>query len=208
MKRTRVVAGRTMLVTAAVAVGLAGCSVLSPATVIKPYAAADGVGLDLPGGTVSLRNFLVVGTAKGKPAAVVGTVVNDGPTDVQVGLQSDLGATAQPTQTVVEVDAHSAVQVGPGQKVTMVIPQLPVDPGSVTAISAATQSGGRADVDVPVLLPQGEYSSLTPSPTPSETATETPENSATPSADSTTSSKKKKSKTTSTAEPTTSATTS
>jgi hypothetical protein len=195
-----------MLLTAAVAVGLAGCSYLSPAVIATPYAAADGVGLDLPGTAVSLRDFLVVGTAKDAPAAVIGTVVNDGAGPVQVSLQVDPGATGQPSQTLVDVNAHSSVQVGPNQKVTMVIPDLAVAPGAFTGMSAATQTGGRADVSVPVLLPQGVYSSLTPSPVPTATetpsSTDSPDATGTPTPTATKSAKKKSSKSTSTATPT------
>lgn len=186
MKRIRVVAGRTVLVTAVTAVVLSGCSALSPATISTPYPPADGVGLTLPGTSVLLRDFLVIGTAKDAPAAVLGTVVNDGDSAVEVSLQAPLGtatataaagatpATAgQAAQTLVNVAAHGTVRIGPDQTAKMVISDLAVPPGATTTLTAATQAGGRANVELPVMLPQGIYASLTPAPTPSATPTAT-----------------------------------
>jgi hypothetical protein len=180
VKRIRDIAGKSALVTAALAVVLSGCSTLSPSTISDPYPAADGINLNLPGSTVALRNFLVIGASKGDPAVVVGALINNGPTEVDVALQADLGDTAQPTQTVVKVDANSSVQIGPGQKFEMSIPQLPVEPGATTALSAATTAGGRTELTVPVLRPEDQYKNLTPAPTTpaATTAAPTPASSA------------------------------
>jgi hypothetical protein len=165
VKRTREVAVRTALAMAALTVSLAGCSALSPRVINTPYPASDGVQLNLPGGNVKLRDFLVVGSAQGSPAEVIGSVINDGPSPVQVSLQSDPGPTAQPTQTLVRVEAHGSVQIGPDQAIQMEIPELPVPPGAATAISAATASGGTASFQVPVLPPVDAYANLTAPPT-------------------------------------------
>jgi hypothetical protein len=197
VKRTRDVAVRTALAVTALAVSLAGCSALSPRVINTPYPAADGVQLNLPGSNVKLRDFLVVGTSVGAPAEVIGVVVNDGSSPARISLQADLGATAQPTQTLVQVEAHGVVRIGPDQATQMELPQLPVIPGGVLALSAATATGGTANLEVPVVLPEGDYAGLTPAPT-----TEAP----TPTETKATKSKKDKAKATST--PTTSPTTS
>jgi hypothetical protein len=187
---TRLVAGRTALAGTLLAVGLTGCAYASPSTITTPYPASDGVDADIPGTGVGLRNFIVIGTEKGAPASVVGVIVNDSDTNVQVSLQADLGETAQPSQTLVQIPPHGTTQIGPAQATTMQIPDLPVVPGALTGLSAATPQGGRADLSVPVLLPVGAYASLTPAPTPSGTSspgnepssppTETPAGGATP----------------------------
>lgn len=168
MKRIRDAAGKSALVTAAVAVVLSGCSVLSPSITAEPYAASDGANLDLPGTSVALRNFLVIGAEKGEAAVVVGALVNDSPTGVQVSLQADLGESAQPVATVIDIGPNSSVQLGPDQKFSMEIPELPVEPGATTKLSAATTAGGRAELTVPVLPPDIEYAGLTPAPTTEE----------------------------------------
>jgi hypothetical protein len=175
VKRIRDIAAKSALVTAALAVVLSGCSTLSPSTISQPYPAADGINLNLPGTTVALRNFLVIGAKKGAPAVVVGALINSGPNKVEVSLQADLGETAQPTQTVVQVGPNSSVQIGPDQKFEMSIPQLPVEPGATTKLSAATTAGGRSELTVPVLRPEDEYTNITPAPTtPAPTSTPTP----------------------------------
>jgi len=177
VKRIRDVAGRSALVMAALAVALSGCSTLSPAVTATPYPASDGANADLPGSQVVLRDFLVIGAEKGASAVVVGAVVNDGPTEVEVGLQADLGETTQPTQTVIRVGPNSIAKIGPDQEYSMLIPELPVSPGATTQFSAATAAGGKAELSVPVLRPTLEYADITPpptttaAPTPSETAT-------------------------------------
>jgi hypothetical protein len=205
VKRIRDVAGRSALVTAALVVALSGCSALSPTTTEEPYPASDGAELNLPGSAVRLRNFIVVGAEKGAPAVVVGAVINSGPTAAQVRLQTDLGETAQPTETVIQVGANSSVQIGPEQKFEMLIPELPVEPGASTAFSAATDIGGRAELTVPVLRPEHEYADLTPAPTspsspssPSPTSTGSPTSTAATSADPTTKKSAKKPAATST----------
>jgi hypothetical protein len=166
VKRICDVAGRTALVAAALAVGLSGCSALSPSTVTETYPASDGTNTDLPGSSVALRNFLVIGAEKGAPAELVGAVINDGAAPVDVSLQADPGQTAQAaTPTVVHVAAHSSVQVGPEQAFTLSIPALSVEPGATTALTAATTGGGRTAITVPVLRPQDEYTDITPAPT-------------------------------------------
>jgi len=176
VKRIRDVAGRSALVTAALAVVLCGCSALSPSTISTPYPAADGVNLDLPGSSVKLRDFIVIGPKKGAPAVVLGSVVNEGASEAKISLQADLGATTQPTETVVTVGPNTSVQVGPDEKFQMEIPQLPVLPGATTTLSATTTTGGKAEIIVPVLPPELEYASVTPAPT---TEQPTPSSSAT-----------------------------
>ena len=204
MKRTRDVAGRSVLLAAAVAVGLTltGCSELSPRLVAQ-YPAADGVNLNLPGSQVELRDFVVIGTAKGAPATVLGSVVNNGPAAIQVSLQSDVGTGAQAAETKVTVPSQGVVELGPNETQTMSIASLAVEPGAVTAISAATVQGGTADVDVPVLPPQGPYASLTPAPV----ASATPSVTATPLKGSKKKTKKQSSSSSSTPTPTTTPTT-
>jgi hypothetical protein len=182
VKRIRDVAGRSALVTAALAVVLSGCSVLSPSTVTEPYAASDGANLNLPGSPVGLRNFLVIGAEKGEPAVVVGALINEGTSEVRVSLQADLGETATPTETIVTLGPKEIVQLGPDQEFQMEIPELPVVPGANTRLSAATTAGGRAELLVPVMRPEVEYAGITPAPTtpaPTPSATKKPKPSST-----------------------------
>jgi hypothetical protein len=163
---------------AALALALAGCGTMSPSTITQPYDSADGVSADLSD-TVGLRNVLVVGTEQGAPAVVLGTIANDGTEPVVVSLTAELAEGAQPTETRVRVPAQSGVRLGARRitgAVPFVLPALPVPPGQVVRISAATQGGGTVELNAPVLTPVNEYASITPAaptttPTPSPTAT-------------------------------------
>ncbi|MFI7586627.1 hypothetical protein ACIB24_06080 [Spongisporangium articulatum] len=172
MKRSRSaarLAGPTAVVAVGV-LGLAGCASLnSPATIRTPYAAADGTTVKLPDTSLTLSNFLVVGTAKDQPAEVVGAVINGGDQQVQLSLTADPGSTAQPGETVVVVPAHGIARIGPDQDTSMPLPQLAEVPGAEMTLSAATTATGATDLVVPIVRPTLYYAGLTASPEPSVT---------------------------------------
>ncbi len=185
MKRTRVVAAKTALATGVLALGLAGCAVTSPAVIRTPYPASDGIDADLPGTDVGLRNLIVIGAAKGSEAELIGSVINTGTSDARINLQAAVGETGQPSQTTVAVGAGETVQFGPGDNQTPVtITDLAVAPGDVTGLTASTTSGGRVDLSVPVLTPEGDYAGITP-PAATERPSADPTGSPSGSADAT-----------------------
>jgi hypothetical protein len=176
--RTRALAGAGLAVV--LAATTAGCSTTSPATIRTPYAASDGVNVDL-GDQIALRNILVVAAAKGGEGALVGAVVNDGDRSVTVEFTATLGETTQPYLLKVTVPANSQVLMAPGQEQELVIRDLTAGPGEVLGMTAAAPSTGAQEFDVPVLPPEGPYEGLTVPPTteaptgePTEEATSTP----------------------------------
>jgi len=177
-RRARPLLGAGLAVLLAGALG--GCSVMSPATTITPYAPSDGVNVNVSD-DILLRNFLVVGAEKGGQGAVVGAIVNQGDRTVTVELATQLGEAAQPSQTRVSVPPHGSVQVAPGEKNEMVVGELPVGPGEMLEMSAAAASAGARYFEAPVLQPEGPYASLTAPPTtPPATPTAAPSASASP----------------------------
>jgi hypothetical protein len=178
-RRVRALAGAGAVLAAAGV--LAGCSTRSPATIITPYAAADGVNVAV-GDIAYLRDFLVIARDKGGRGAVVGTIVNRTGRTVTVELAAQLGETTQPTQTRVSVPPHGTALVGPealgGE--TMVVEDLPVAPGEVIEMSAGSAGAGVTYFKAPVLTPDGQYASLTAPPTtapPTPTGTPSEESS-------------------------------
>jgi len=83
---------------------------------------------------------------------VIGAVVNDGDSPIQISLQADLGASA-PTQTLLRVEA-TGTSIGRIRRPDG-DPQLPY-PRWVMAISAATASGARPASRCPCFA-EGEY---------------------------------------------------
>jgi len=157
--------GVLLSATALAVPGLAACSFANPITTATTYAAADGSNGSIQdpssGASVQLRNFLVVGTAKGSPATLVGAVVNEGTAPVVVKLDV-LDADGKTTIGTAEVSAAPGVltKVGPdGTSVSL--SSLPAAPGTVLALKAQTGAGG-ATMPLPVLAAEGPYASITP----------------------------------------------
>jgi hypothetical protein len=155
-----------------------GCGLTSPATVTEPYDASDGVGTTIEGTGVSLHNFLVVTSEKGQPGAVIGTIVNRAQEAVTVSLSADPGATSSPVQAEFLVPPRGSTAIGPLRTDKLTLTEMPVGPGEVIGMSAATTGGGTSGpLEVPVLPAINEYASLAPSAaaTTAPDATETPE---------------------------------
>jgi hypothetical protein len=210
--RLRMRAGsRAAVAAAGLALALAGCTVTNPQETVTPFDAGDGRSGQI-GGTdansgILLRNFLVVSNAKGAPGRVIGAISNKtgDAAKVQLAVVST-GSDGQPQslgQTVVDVGAGQFVQIGSppasatsgsatssigsepaaGEGAELVVPQVPVAPGSVLQLVAGTAASGNTSIDMPVLPAVGEYQALAPSASPSaQPSTVTPTGSASPSA--------------------------
>jgi hypothetical protein len=152
-----------------------GCALASPTTIVTPYAASDGVNAQVNltgGGTVKFRNFLLVSSAKGAPGVLVGAVAADGSSPVDVQL-SVLGPDGQPVgQTSVTAKPGELAQIGP-DGTQLQVSDVPMPPGSTLTLRAQTPSGG-TDFNLPVLAPQNQYSSITPSETASPSPSASP----------------------------------
>ena len=139
--------------------GLAGCSATNPIQTQRPYAPSDGVRASL--GPLQTANLLVVGTGKGKAAALSGALVNTGADALTVAVS------VSGQSTTFTVPGNGSVLVGTGSSAgrTLLIRSLDVDLGSLTTVTLKVPSAGSADVQVPVVdgaLPQ--YTAvLTPS---------------------------------------------
>ena len=133
------------LVALAVALPLAGCSATNPIQTERPYSPSDGIRATL--GPVQTTNLLVVGTAKGAPAAVSGGLVNTGadPQTVTVTVSGETSTFTLP--------GNGSVLVGTGSGTgrTMRIASLDVDPGSLATVTLKVPSAGSATVQVPVV---------------------------------------------------------
>jgi len=182
-RAARLLAGSVLL---AGAVGvLAGCSATNPSPISSPYPAGDGTNAEISdpntGAVLKLRNFLLVGTDKGKPAQLVGAIANEGTTPVQVTLSIDAAAPAsasasadpaaapapaQPAlQAVITAVPGQLTLVGPGGTAAS-LSSLPAIPGATVTLRAQTSAGGQSLI-IPVMQAEGQYASLPPgSPAP------------------------------------------
>ncbi|GAB3452884.1 hypothetical protein AB1207_23365 [Kineococcus endophyticus] len=176
------------VVTSAAVLGVAGCSVFSPPTVLKPYAPSDGSQTTVGG--VEVRNVLMVSSGVDEPGVLSAVLVNSGsaPADVSVSVDVDAGS---PTTEQFTVAQNASVHIGdPGavaddaastdddagdqeQVAWLQVPQVPVVPGQTVPVTF-TVNGQNASVNAQVLRPCFEYATVTPTvPAPTSTPTST-----------------------------------
>lgn len=164
-RRPLVARGVAVAVTAAAGAVLAACSTQSPAQTQTPYLPADGIPASI--GAVQARDLLVVAQSKGATGVLSGSIINTGAQPVSVTFLTVADSQGSATGgTTIQLAA------GQQQRITGVqFPNLQASPGALTGIVLKTTAGLK-NVDVPVLLPDGPYSSLTATAGPS-TATST-----------------------------------
>ena len=146
---------RALALAAAVA-ALPACGYFSQTTTELNYNPSDGVSAQV--GDVVARNLLVVGD-QGSEGLVSGALANNGSTDAQVTISTK--GSPQPVQ--VTVPPGQVVLLGSGQdQRSVVVGKLAKGPGSLLEVTLSSPSGGDVVTNVPVLAPQFEYSTVTP----------------------------------------------
>lgn len=175
------------LMIAVAAVALTGCALGNPTTISTPYPAGDGsngtISDPAGGSSVTLQNFLLVSAGQGQPGTLVGAITNDGDSSVTVNVtlyKDDAAVTSSSAsgQATAEVPAGgmvilgqpgataSASGQGPSGSPSLVLGSTPQPPGALLVLRAETAAGGSVQITIPVLAPDGEYSSLTPTAGP------------------------------------------
>jgi hypothetical protein len=140
-------------------IALAACQTMSPVQTDVPYQPADGININL--GTVDARGLVLVTAAKGAAGVVVGSLINNGRDPVTVTFLT-------PEQAQSSSANGPSVQVSGSQQVPITGIQLenvPAAPGDMTNIVLQTKAG-QAFANVPVLLPDGYYSTSTATTVP------------------------------------------
>jgi hypothetical protein len=141
---------------------LSGCQLESPIQTNVPYQPADGVAVDL--GDVQVRDLVIVTDAKGGVGTLSGLVVNKSTGPVTVTFATGPGALASGRAII---PAGTATRLSGVEGVTPVtIPRIPAAPGDMVNVVVSTPDAGAPVVSVPVLLPTGYYSNITPPPAP------------------------------------------
>jgi hypothetical protein len=131
-----------------------------------PYQPADGINVNL--GTVDARGLVLVTAAKGAAGVVVGSLINNSRDPVTVTFLT-------PEQAQSSSANGPSVQVSGNQQVPITGIQLenvPAAPGDMTNIVLQTKAG-QAFANVPVLLPDGYYSTSTATAVPTTATSST-----------------------------------
>lgn len=147
------------------AVALTACSTQSPAQTNVEYQPGDGIDVNL--GTVDARGLVLVSAAKGAAGVLIGSLINSGNDPVTVTFltaeQAQSSATGGPN---LQLKAKEQKPISGVQ-----FPSVAVAPGDLTNIVLQTKAG-QVFANVPVLLPDGYYSTVTATAAPT-TATST-----------------------------------
>ena len=134
------------VVTAAAGLGLvlSGCSVMSPVTTERDYAASDGTRL-VVSDTLRAENLLVLAPSADEPAVLIGALTSTGSEDTVVSLTVG-------SAPAVEVPVAAGETVLLGSAGTSVpLPALGVAPGATVQVTVASPTSGSATVPSVVL---------------------------------------------------------
>ena len=147
---------------AAVILGTAGCSMISPQATTIHYAAAEGVNVPASAGPITARNvFFVIG--EGDTANLVASFSNPTTKDATIVVALAGGETI-----TVDVPALGAVNFGVDEQRTFTNFTVPV--GANAEVAFTSGDGQTTTVKVPVLDATMAYlEEAVPTPTPSAT---------------------------------------
>lgn len=162
--RARAVAA--IALSAAVALGLSGCTMWMHVETARPYHPSDGINFTV--GDLELRNVLVV-TEDGELGNLLGTAVNLTGSDIDFTVQWKADGAYQEIELT--ADANGRTSFGVDEQVTL--EPLGEGPGGLLA-AVVHVSDGQKGVRIPVL--DGtlvEYEDAVPTPTPTPTPVET-----------------------------------
>ncbi len=142
---------------AAVALGamlsLSSCALTASITTSDDYSPSDGIGTVVGG--VSARNLLLVTTAEGEPAALVGYLYNNNNTTASVNLT--VGSTAR----TYEIAPMGSVQLGLNDGSEAFITNSPSAPGLLSSFTVSVADSAATTGTLPIVggtLP--EYQSV------------------------------------------------
>jgi hypothetical protein len=148
---------RSAAALAAVLVGtvtaLAACSTQSPAQTTVSYQPADGIDVSL--GSLEARGLVLVSAAKGAAGVLVGSLINNASDPVTVTFFTQEQAQSSAGGPTMQLGGNEQLTIS-GVQFTSV----PAAPGDLTNIVLQTKAG-QAFANVPILLPDGYYSSAT-----------------------------------------------
>lgn len=132
---------------AAVALGatlsLSSCSLTASITTSNEYDPSDGTGAVV--GDVRAQNFLLVTTAEGEPAALVGSLYNDD--DATATVDVTVGTTVQ-TYTIAPM---SSVQLGLNDGSEAFITTSPANPGLVASYTVSVADAAATTGTLPIV---------------------------------------------------------
>lgn len=142
---------RTLAALAIGAAAAAGVGACSPITTDLQYSPSDGSRVEV-GDEVTVSNLLVLGTAAGEPALVVGGVTNHSSEATTVTLEL-AGPAGEPETVTVQVAGRSTTLLDPTHEngETVTLSASPAAPGANLTVTVSTPTAGSATMNVMML---------------------------------------------------------
>jgi len=122
---------------------LSSCSLTASITTSKQYEPSDGTGLMV--GEVRAANFLLVTTAEGEPAALVGYLYNDG--DATATVNVAVGSTEQ----TYRIAPMGSVQLGLDDGSDEFLTTAPANPGLLGSYTVTVADTAAANGNLPIV---------------------------------------------------------
>jgi hypothetical protein len=166
----------SIVLTAALALGTTGCTLIAVQGTLKQYQPSDGVAANV--GDLKVRNLFAV-SADGNDLALVFTVINSGTSAQTLQLQyTDAAGNTQ--NLLVPVEANSSLSVG-GPDTQLVLRNTGATLGSLYPVYLVYGDATGTVAHVPVLDNRmASYTDLLPSPAPTVEPTAQPSPTAIP----------------------------
>ena len=151
----------SLALAAAAAIGLTGCTFITPQSTQIQYSPGDGVNID-GSAPLEVRNVIVVANAEGTAGNLIAAVVN--PTDDALTLRMEVGENRVPA--TVRVPANSVLSLGAQGEPPLELEDFDAEPG--TNVEIYFQSGDVNGISTEVPVVDGSlsyYTDLAPQPT-------------------------------------------
>ena len=160
----------TLLLAGALVVGVSGCTFFAQQATRIQYAPSDGSQATI--GDIKALNVIAI-SENGEDISLLGTLVNSGTEDAEVTVQITDSKGKEFTETV-DVEARSSVYLGTegGEQIELRGRDFELGGLIPVYIQAGTEPG--AEMMVPVLPPDFEYTGLEPGPKPTPSLTPDP----------------------------------
>lgn len=133
---------------AAVALGaalaLSSCSLTSSITTSEHYDPSDGTGAVV--GDVRVQNLILVTTAEGEPAALVGSLYND-----DAGATATVTVAVGATEETYRLDPMESVQLGFADGAEQFVTVAPAKPGSIGSFTVTVDGAGATTGPLPIV---------------------------------------------------------
>lgn len=142
-------------ISAAVALGASGCSMISTQATTIEYSPSDGISVPNSSGPLHVRNALIVANEEGTDGNLVAAIVNDTAESQTLNIEYGEGSSA--SRVTVRVPAGDVISLGTDDTEPLLLEGIDMKPGANMPVFFQSGDGEGALSVVPVLDGSLEY---------------------------------------------------